>query len=315
MTTKKENVINSPTKILSWDIGIKNLAYCLLEKKDNTFKIDKWGLINLADESVTCQFVLTMGKTKGTTCSNSAQLQIRNKDKKPFVEFTQDCSIYTCNNHAEKMIPEFGLLKDTKSNCSVKKCKNNAKYYVKGSNEYYWCDTHYNKGKEKFLKNIGTKKISNAKCTKQDLNITANRLYTILDTMPYLLQVEQVLIENQPSFKNPSMKTISALVYGYFIMRGTVDTKITNSTIKLVKFVSPSNKLKVNKMTTDIVLKKGEEEDKVYKMTKKLGIKYCQVLITKTDSDILNEHKKKMICVMHFYRDFNICLIQCQMNM
>ena len=34
-------------KILSWDVGIKNLAYCIIIKKDNNFTIDKWGIINL----------------------------------------------------------------------------------------------------------------------------------------------------------------------------------------------------------------------------------------------------------------------------
>mgnify|MGYP003344978528 CR=1 FL=1 len=27
------------SKILSWDVGIKNLAYCVIQKDDNDFKI------------------------------------------------------------------------------------------------------------------------------------------------------------------------------------------------------------------------------------------------------------------------------------
>ena len=32
---------------LGWDIGIKNLAYCLMDYIDNKFVIIDWGIINL----------------------------------------------------------------------------------------------------------------------------------------------------------------------------------------------------------------------------------------------------------------------------
>ena len=36
-------------KLLSWDVGIYNLSYCILEKIDNNVKIIKWDIINLVD--------------------------------------------------------------------------------------------------------------------------------------------------------------------------------------------------------------------------------------------------------------------------
>ena len=39
-------------KIVSWDVGIKNLAYCIMEKKDDTntpYKIYNWGNINIIE--------------------------------------------------------------------------------------------------------------------------------------------------------------------------------------------------------------------------------------------------------------------------
>jgi hypothetical protein len=40
-------------KILSIDVGIKNLAFCLFEKPDgdNEYKIAKWDVVNLGSES------------------------------------------------------------------------------------------------------------------------------------------------------------------------------------------------------------------------------------------------------------------------
>ena len=34
-------------KIISWDVGIINLAYCILEEDNRNYKILDWGTINL----------------------------------------------------------------------------------------------------------------------------------------------------------------------------------------------------------------------------------------------------------------------------
>ena len=38
-------------RYLSWDIGIKNLSYCLLEKNENNYKIINWEIINLSEKT------------------------------------------------------------------------------------------------------------------------------------------------------------------------------------------------------------------------------------------------------------------------
>jgi hypothetical protein len=124
---------------------------------------------------------------------------------------------------------------------------------------------------------------------KESLQKLTILLYNILDIKKELLQVDEVLIENQPTFINPTMKTMSAIVYSYFIIRGFIGK--TNSTIKEVKFISPSKKLTVCE-ETDKILEKTDKS-KIYKMTKKLGIKYCKALINSNDKIYLDEHKKK----------------------
>ena len=40
-------------KIISWDVGIKNLAYCIMEKtnkNDLPYKIHNWGILNSIDK-------------------------------------------------------------------------------------------------------------------------------------------------------------------------------------------------------------------------------------------------------------------------
>ena len=62
-------------KVLSFDVGIINLAYCLLEIDDSEkkFAIKKWGLINLANGRSTCNFI----KNNGEICDNVASHTIK----------------------------------------------------------------------------------------------------------------------------------------------------------------------------------------------------------------------------------------------
>ena len=41
------------------------------------------------------------------------------------------------------------------------------------------------------------------------------------------------------------MKSIASTIYDYYLIRGIIDKKISNSKITQVKFMSPSNKLKL----------------------------------------------------------------------
>ena len=52
-----------------------------------------------------------------------------------------------------------------------------------------------------------------------------------------LQNVDMVLIENQPTFKNPTMKSVSDTIYTWFMIRGIIDKDINNSIITDVKFI------------------------------------------------------------------------------
>ena len=123
-------------KLLSWDVGIYNLSYCILEKKeDNTIEILDWNIINLVDN--------------------------------------------------EEM--------------------------------------------------------------KKNRNLIFENIPRKLHEIPQLLNVDYVVIENQPSLKNPQMKSIQMILYSYFLILGKVIGNGDNSTsyINSIDFCSASNKLKI----------------------------------------------------------------------
>ena len=84
-----------------------------------------------------------------------------------------------------------------------------------------------------------------------------------LDKIKELMQVDEVLIENQPTLKNPTMKTVSAFLFNYFMLRSIVDKEKTNSKVKTIKFISPSNKLKVNENQTMEVMTRNKDPEKI----------------------------------------------------
>tara|TARA_B100001094_G_C17925188_1_gene667930 strand:- start:345 stop:659 length:315 start_codon:yes stop_codon:yes gene_type:complete len=56
-------------KILSFDVGIKNLAYCLLDSED--LSINDWGILNISVDPV-CDHIM-----KHRSCDNTAKKIIK----------------------------------------------------------------------------------------------------------------------------------------------------------------------------------------------------------------------------------------------
>ena len=63
-------------KISSWDVGIKHLAYCILEKDDsNNITILQWDIINLLQ---TNNYVCTKYNKNKKACTKKAIYYIEN---------------------------------------------------------------------------------------------------------------------------------------------------------------------------------------------------------------------------------------------
>jgi hypothetical protein len=268
-------------RVLSWDVGIINLAYCLIEynKEDKKYSILDWDVINLTERD----------KMKCHQCQANPSFYQAITDK------------YSCKNHVKLLdtnVPEFDLmfiLNQENTCCYTGKnvCDKSSKYkYL----DKYYCNTHA----KSLYKSIGSQykntSYNKKNIDKQSMDDFLFKLINELENRPNLLNSNNVVIENQPSLKNPRMKTISVTLYNYYMMRGIIDQKITNSTIKTVRFMSPSNKLKLaNDGDTKQLIKLKGDESSTYKLTKQLGVKYCREMIEMYPEWVLkfNSHKKK----------------------
>jgi hypothetical protein len=134
------------------------------------------------------------------------------------------------------------------------------------------------------------------KCKNFSLNEITKRLYTRLNSELDEYAITEVLLENQPCMKNPMMKSIQMIIYGYFQYQSI----LLERTIKNIALVSASNKLKVGKNFNEI--NNSENIVKIkskYTRNKKLAIEYTNWIlknrVTKYDelNKFFNDHKKK----------------------
>lgn len=254
-------------KVLSIDVGIKNLAFCLFEKSPNTehFKVIKWDVINLTEEeTLKCSFL-----DKNSICNKPAKFK---KDKQCF-----------CVKHSKKQ--QFNIPKPEQKHSFINKQKMDKLYEIADSHGI----KYDNKSKKVDLVNLINEYIQNnyfetiesKKATEVDLfNVGVNIKNKFNETLKDQAKIDYVIIENQIGPLAIRMKTIQGMIVQYFIM--------SNLSVQHIEFISASNKLK------DCHVKDKEK----YSDRKKLGIAKCLGIIT-TDFrftehvDYFDGHKKK----------------------
>jgi len=283
-------------KVLSFDVGIKNLGCCIVEwvdsqEKKNNLKIHYWDIINLVENKKQDEHINY--KCVNQNCDNKV---------KSYIEFN-DIKYYFCNRHLAKkeellknIIMPFEETKWNKiKNSSCNKCKdissdlNRKTYYQNTDVNLILCSKHYNQIISK-VTNIFKKiyPIKNKKVKDLTTNDLKFQLVKCLDQRKeyFLHDIDMVLIENQPTLKNMTMKAVSDTIYTWFMIRGIADKEINNASIGQIKFISPSNKLKEfdQKSITEA------DESKKYKMTKKLSIQNTKTILTSYGLDNWVKH-------------------------
>lgn len=99
---------------------------------------------------------------------------------------------------------------------------------------------------------------------KKNMILVFENIPRKLNENPFLLDVDYVVIENQPSLKNPKMKSIQMILYSYFLMYGKILNTGENK-IQQIDFCNASNKLKVYKgpiISLDDLKRKKKSVDK-----------------------------------------------------
>lgn len=260
-------------KLLSIDVGIKNLAFCLFEKSlDNThfqtphFQIAKWDVVNIS----TPEFTNCCVTDKTGPCTKSAKYRKN-----------EDCY---CLKHAKKQTckippPDLKLLFLKKQPIKKVLLEIADKYGILYATPVVKQDLFASIAKytrDNYFQEIVSKNASKVDLIEIGANIKEkfNQLFLTEATIDY------IIIENQISPIANRMKTIQGMIVQYFIMSGI--------SVANMEFVSAANKLKDCAST-------GKTK---YGDRKKMGITKCRELLTSdhrfvNQSTFFNNHTKK----------------------
>ena len=276
-------LINAIMKLLSIDVGIKNLAYCLFDttittvaqnvKKDN---ILLWGVINLCGAEPNC----------GENCKKKAKFAIQMK--------------YLCPTHAKKstyILPT--------NNLSLKKIKTMKLVDLhKVVKEYKIPLAPEATKKEDILKTVQgfmekqmLQPVSQTSANALDLiqlGIATRKAFDE-EFKDHLATIDCIIIENQISPIANRMKSLQGMLAQYFIMHDKTQ----------IVFVSAANKLKGYSAASAVVEAQSETEEaneagadtSSYAARKKEGIRITLELLTANYSAdwlaYFKTHKKK----------------------
>jgi hypothetical protein len=245
-------------RIISIDVGIKNLAFCLFDVVEDVYTIVEWNVVNLSEETET---KVCCDKNKGIVCKNEAK-------------FMKNELCY-CLKHAKKQ--EF-LLPFLKPN-SLKRMKVKDLLELTKKHDVPIESIDCKKAElleilQQFVLDKCFEPIQTAKAANVDLVTIGRNIKIKLDKLLKECP-DKVIIENQISPIANRMKTIQGMIAQYFIMKNTN---------VYVEFVSSSNKLKEFGKTPS------------YSDRKKLGVKKCEEIILEDNeswSEFFKNHKKK----------------------
>lgn len=300
-------------RIISWDVGVIHLAYCVIDftmDKSNNYKYEiiDWDNINLIEDDridLVCSGSRAPNKKTNVCkkCTNRAIYFMNGNDNK---------IIGFCRSHldqhekiwsTEDTLKLFRKIPKNKHTCTfVKKnktvCGINAGFvYNNDNSQTYLCTAHHKSELKNKTKDLGPKLIKNTIVKKYP---TADLLISLWKKLDNLLvkfsqlAIDEIIIENQPSLKNPKMKAIASGIYDFFSIRAFID-KSAKCGISLVRYLSPSNKLKIGGDGTIEVFKNNKDSKQKYKLTKQLSIKYTKQLLVSDPihAEYLDLFKKK----------------------
>ena len=286
--------------ILSIDVGMKNLAYCLFECNHSlpespespesimqTAHIVAWDTVNLCNVSDAdavankpamplcsvngCKFVAKFVHSTTTTNDDGNTLN------------------HYCTRHANASGYKMPLQPSIASSKSLKKMTLEQLKAFSGEYLSSPIPEKCEKSKMKVLQHLTTAIASEylvAVTTKPkvlsaasvDLITIGRNMHQRFDALPHLAAgIDVVIIENQLSTLATRIKTLQGIITQYFIMRGVPD----------IRFISATNKLKL------FDPKKGGEETG-YADRKKRSIEITRSLISSSShSAKFEKHKKK----------------------
>jgi hypothetical protein len=283
-------------KVISFDIGIKNMAYCFLSVSGEQFEILDWNTLNLMDEVIQesrlCDCVNSKKTNKNKKTLENEVVKICGKKAKYSSPIGQR---FLCESHAKKS-EEYWIPCKEKMPSSIKKLKlDDLITFGKkiGINEFPSLkkdilDIILEKIESKTLKPLLKPKSKTA--SETDLITVGRNMTKKLEELDHQ-GITHVIIENQISTIATRMKTIQGMLTQYYIMKGVPEIEFISSFNKLKAFSKPSGDGQKASSDSNKTPEKNEKKDETektdkdkYKERKADGILICAKFLDENPS-------------------------------
>jgi len=288
-------------RLISFDIGIKNMAYCILSTDSSNIDILDWNVLNLMDS-----------EQPKRICNCIIPPKSKKQQPKPCMKVAkfQKSGNYYCEKHAKSNTQYFIPMKQT-STASLKKLKLEELLRIGISHSLFINIENFtklNKSKildivsnfyeKKNLEPIIFKKSKTAGDT--DLIKIGKNMKELLNNIIGIDEITHVVIENQISPIANRMKTIQGMLAQYFIMK--------NSDIE-IEFVSSANKLKQfeKKKIENIIKEKDQKNDDIENIPIESEKATENTTKTVTTNPNYKEHKKDGVFYCSQILEINSC--------
>ena len=262
-------------KLLSIDVGIKNLSFCLFEKDGEQLQILNWDNINLSESGET----KCIGIDKdGGLCGKPAKFIkddncycLKHSKKHSYLQPTKELSLTFLNKQKVGQLIELA-----------------AKYNIPFESQ---TKAQLINAFAEFIKTNCYTVVEKTNAAKMDLVTIGRNIHKKFDAnLGDISSINTIIIENQIGPIANKMKTIQGMIAQYFIMK--------NNNIH-IEFISATNKLKdfLQKTNTNGVI--VDQKKKIeYKDRKKLGIQICLDFVSTDERfkcwyEFFNKHSKK----------------------
>ncbi len=244
--------------LISFDVGIKNMAYCIFYFNGNELIVQDWNIINMLENTKSqdlCSFEIK-SKKLAKICGKKAKYK---KEDQCF-----------CETHAKMAVKQNGWFfpDDQYKLSKLSKLSKDGLFDLgQPLNIFSKIPQTKKEGIQTFLEQCSSrslvkiKKVKTKTANDVDL-ITVGKLLKIgLDKVSGIKNITHVAIENQISKIASRMKTVQGMLSQYFIMQD----KCPN-----IEYVSSMNKLK------DLV---SNDEENSYKKHKTDSVEICKQII------------------------------------
>lgn len=311
--------LNSSTnkRIISFDVGIKNMAYCIFDvvhtESSPTITILDWNILNLSKSSLTA----ATDNSDVPSCMHA--MSIGKPSKKNPIPATKLCGkkskyhkddFYVCEKHAKES-KKWTMPKKEYSEKALQKLKMDAlKTFVKNENIYFFTSIPDKIKKQELIDKVvqhyetrcwveNPKPVKAVNAGAIDLISIGRNLYSQISQIPHMKTVTHVVIENQISPIANRMKTIQGMLAQIFILYDIAEIEFVSSANKLKDFVKDSSTV-VKDSSTAVKEKKEKEKPPVnaaYKQHKTDGVTFCRQFLgdyfTHRWATFFNESGKK----------------------